>query len=164
MNRKTITKQGPNQTQKATFPVRTALFGGAALLILFAWLQLILALQIASTERQIQITIDELSKLKRDNMALVQDTAIIESEASMTKRAEALGYGLQTPVYLSLGQTYQTTGPAVDGDVLASAGRPAGDLQGGILSQFLLDDALYETATAQKGATSPVASPAEGAP
>jgi len=154
MKEKTITGQGPKRTKTAARPIvplRTALFGGAALLILFAWLHLILALQIASTGRQIQITTEELNKLKRDNMAVVQDTAVAESEENMTRRAESLGYSLQTPVYLSLGQTLPTTGPAVSGSgVPDSAGRPTGDGQDGILSQFLLDTTLYDTASARK--------------
>ena len=146
-------------------PVRTALFGGAALLILFAWLHLILALQIASTGRQIQIATEQLDKLKRDSMAVIRDTAIIESEENMTRRATAIGYGPQAPVYLSLGQTLTTAGPAVGSNgAQNSADLPASDAQGGVLSQFLLDRRLYEVTSAQREASGSEVSSAMGAP
>ena len=168
MKEKTITGQGPKRIKTAAHPIvplRTALFGGVALLILFAWLHLILALQIASTGRQIQIATEELNKLKRENMAVVQDTAVAESEENMTRRAEALGYRLQTPVYLSLGQTLPATGPAVSGSgAQDNAGRPAGDSQDWILSQFLLDTTLYDTATARRNASGSELSSADRTP
>jgi hypothetical protein len=151
-----ITRQVLERTEKTAsrpiVPLRTALFGGAALLILFAWLHLILALQIASTGRQIQMATEELNKLRRDNLAVIRDTAIAGSEENMTKRAEAMGYALQAPVYLSLGQTLSTTGPAV-GAAQDDAGRPGGAGQGGIVTQFLLDTRLYDTITSQKEAS-----------
>jgi len=153
MKGKTITTQRPRRTKTAsppTVPLRTALFGGAALLILFAWLHLILALQIASTGRQIQIATEELQKLKRDNMALVRDTAIAESEEKMAERAAALGYGPQAPVYLSLGQTLTTAGSAIgSSDTQDGAGLVANYGQGSTLSHFLLNPTLYDTTTAQ---------------
>jgi len=169
MKGKTVTKQGSKQAEKTAshpiVPVRTALFGGAALLILFAWLHLILALQIASTGRQIQITTEELNKLRRDNLAIIQDTAILESEENMARRAEELGYMLQTPVYLSLGPTLPTTGPTVSGSgAQGSAGRPVGDSQDGILTQFLLDTRLYDTVSVQKEASSSEVGSAERTP
>ncbi|MBN1135495.1 MAG: hypothetical protein JXM73_02870 [Anaerolineae bacterium] len=146
MKRKAATKrsQPTKRPEKAipasSVPVRTALFGGAALLILFAWLHLILALQIASTGRQIQITTEELQRLKRENMAVARDIAIAESEEKMTKRATAMGYGPQAPVYLLVGQTFVTTGPA------------AGSSQSRSLVHFLLDSTLYDPTVAQREA------------
>ncbi len=157
MKRNRITKhsQPTRQPEKAArasiVPIRTVLFGGAALLILFAWLQLILSLQIASTGRQIQNATEELQKLKRDNMAVVRDTAVAESEEKMTARAAALGYGPQTPVYLSLGRAFAAAGSAADGSAIQDdAGPAAGDRQDRTLSQFLLDNTLYDTTTAQR--------------
>ena len=159
MKRKVMTKhsQPTKRSERAapasTVPVRTMLFGGAALLILFAWLHLILALQIASTGRQIQIATEELQKLKRDNMAVVRDTAVAESEEKMAERAAALGYGPQAPVYLSLGQTYATTGSTVGGnDTQDDTGLVADNSQDRTLSQFLLDNTLYDTTTASREA------------
>jgi hypothetical protein len=153
MKGKTTTAQRPKRAQKTAsppiVPLRTALFGGAALLILFAWLHLILALQIASTGRQIQIATEELQRLKRDNMALVRDTAIAESEEQMAERAAALGYGPQAPVYLSLGQTLTTTGSAIGSSDTQDGARLVADYgQVSTLSRFLLDPTLYDTTTA----------------
>jgi hypothetical protein len=159
------TKQTEETAPSPTAPGRTALFGGAALLILFAWLHLILALQIASTGRQIQITTEELNKLKRSNMAVVRDTAVAESEEKMSERAMALGYGPQTPVYLSLGPTLGATGPAIDGsDAHDDAGRIASNDQDRTLSEFLLDTTLYDTTTAQREASSPKIGAAKSEP
>ena len=157
MRGKAITKQGPKRTQKTALPpiipVRTALFGGAALLILFAWLHLILALQIASTGRQIQMATEELKKLKRDNMAVVRDTAVAESEEKMAARAAALDYGPQAPVYLSLDQAFAPTGPAVDSrDVQSNSRLTANNSQNGTVFHFLLDSAWYDTTTARREA------------
>ena len=158
MKGKAMTRQDGNRKEKIAsslhVPVRTALFGGAAVLILFAWLYLILALQIASTGRQIQMATEELNRLKRDNMALVHDIAVAESEEKMAARAAALGYGPQTPVYLPLDQAFAAAGPAVDGSNLrGDTGLTASNGQHRALSQFLLDSAWYDTATARKGAS-----------
>ncbi len=159
------TKQIGKTAPALAVPLRTALFGGAALLILFAWLHLFLALQIASTGQQIQLATEELQKLKRDNMAVVRDTAVAESEENMTRRATELGYGPQAPVYLSLGQTLGTTGQAIDGSgAEASASLAGGDSQGRALSQFLLDTTLYEVTTAEREASGSEASSAEREP
>jgi hypothetical protein len=162
MKGKLMTKSSPpaRQTEEIakspTAPARTALFGGAALLILFAWLQLILALQIASTGRQIQVATEELSRLKRSNMAVVRDTAIVESEEKMSERAMAIGYGPQTPVYLSLGPAFAATGPVIDSrGAPDAAARIASNNQDSTLSEFLLDRTLYDTTTVLRQASSP---------
>jgi len=156
MKRKVMAKHSqptkrPEKAALATIvPARAVLFGGAALLILFAWLHLILALQIASTGRQIQLATEQLQKLKRDNMAMVLDTAVAESEERMAERAAALGYGPQAPVYLSLGQTLVTTESAVgSGDIRDDTSLVAGDSRARALSHFLLDNTLYDTTSAQ---------------
>ena len=162
MKRKVMTKnvRPAKETGKAApaaiVPLRTALFGGAALLILFAWLHLILALQIASTGRQIQIATEDLQRLRRDNTAVIRDTAIAESAEKMTARAAALGYGPQAPVYLVLGQASATTGGEVDGSYARADSGPlpvAGGNQNRTLSEFLLDTTLYDTSAAQRGAS-----------
>ena len=157
MKEKAMTRQDGNRKEKIAsslhVPVRTALFGGAAVLILFAWLHLILALQIASTGRQIQMATEELKKLKRDNMAVVRDTAVAESEEKMAARAAALDYGPQAPVYLSLDQAFAPTGPAVDSrDVQSNPRLTANNSQDGTVFYFLLDSAWYDTTTARREA------------
>lgn len=159
MKRRMLTKrsQPTKRTEKTgvalAVPLRTVLFGGAALLILFAWLHLILALQIASTGQQIQLATEELQRLKRDNMAVVRDTAVAESEENMTRRALELGYGPQVPVYLSMGQTLSTVGTATGSiDAQSNAGLPASDNPDMALSQFLLDTTLYETPSTEEAA------------
>ena len=171
MKRKVMTKnvRPAKETGKAapaaSVPLRTALFGGAALLILFAWLQLILALQIASTGRQIQIATEELNRLKRDNTAVILDTAVTESAEELSKRATALGYGPQPPVYLVLGQTFATTGAAVENSGSGNHGRPvAAGYQNRTLSEFLLDTTLYDTSTVHRETSGGESSPAEREP
>jgi len=153
-SKRSFTRQTEKAAPALAVPIRTVLFGGAALLILFAWLHLILALQIASTGQQIQVATEELQKLKRDNAAVVLDTAVAESEEEMTRRAKELGYGPQTPVYLSLGQTLYTAGSAVGGsDVPDTTGLAVADRQDMALARFLLDTTLYDTTNAEEEAS-----------
>jgi len=164
---RTITKEGTKQRTASPriVPLRTVLFGGAALLILFAWLHLILTLQIASTGRQIQIATEELQKLKRDNAAVVRDTAVTESEEKMTERAAALAYGPQAPVYLLLGQSSATDGSALGStDTQDDAGLAFSNSQERTYTHFLLDSSLYDTTTAQKEAQSSEIGSARGEP
>lgn len=100
--------------QTGAGPLRVVVFGGAALLILFGWLHLILSLQIASTGRQIQVMQQELERSQRDNRALVRAIAEAEAQQNMAVRATVLGYGPQTPIYLPLTQPITaalTSGP-----------------------------------------------------
>jgi cell division protein FtsB len=70
------------------------------LLILFRWLHLILALQIASTGRQIQIATEELDRLNRHNTMLVREISEAESPVTLSERAIEAGYGPRQPLYL----------------------------------------------------------------
>ncbi len=81
---------------------RTILIIFVALLILFSWLHFILALQIASTGRQIQIQTEELQKIERENTAILQDIAEAESPRRLAERARSLGYEPQQPIYLPI--------------------------------------------------------------
>ncbi len=80
--------------------LRTAIIIFVGLLILFRWLHLILALQIASTGRQIDITTDELHRIERHNMALMHEIAEAEAPANLSRRAYEAGYRPRQPVYL----------------------------------------------------------------
>jgi hypothetical protein len=84
--------------------VRTAIAIFAVLLILFAWLDLLLALEIGSTGREIQSQMQELERLKRDNATLRLDIAEAKSPAVLESRALELGYKPQEPDYLVLSQ------------------------------------------------------------
>ena len=125
-------------------PVRTAIIVGAALLILFAWLHLILSLQIASTGRQIQITKEEMEQIERDNLAIVRDIAAAESQKKMADRATALGYGPQAPLYLPLSQQL---GMTYDPDVQNQPDPGTRSSDSHSLSQFLLNRTLDQTSS-----------------
>jgi hypothetical protein len=139
------TKHRPtNKVTPAQPPVRTAIIVGAAVLILFAWLHLILSLQIASTGRQIQITHEKLEKIERDNLAIVQDIAAAESQKEMEARAVALGYGPQAPLYLPLSQQL---GMTYDSDVQNQPDPVTKSSDSRSLSQFWLNRTLYQTSS-----------------
>lgn len=92
------------QIVRYTPSVRTVVITLVALLILFGWLHLILALEIASTGRQIQIETGELEKIQRTNDMLRWTIASELSSTEMAQRAVAKGYVRQEPVYLPLSQ------------------------------------------------------------
>jgi hypothetical protein len=73
-----------------------------ALLLLFLWLQLILALQIEVTGRKIQASTVELEETRRRIMDVERAIAAARSQHSLADRAEELGYQPQTPIYLLL--------------------------------------------------------------
>jgi len=120
---------------------RVVIMGGAALLILFAWLHLIMALGIAATSREIQELGKELERIERENMGIARDIATAEMIQNLSGRAEKLGYGPQTPLYLPLSEpvSEQITG-TTDVEALGSAQSqlmPATDLDP--LSRFLIE-------------------------
>jgi hypothetical protein len=80
--------------------LRTAIIVFVGLLILFRWLHLILALQLASTGRQIQIATEELQKAGRYNATLVRQISAAEAPVSLGSRATQLGYRPSTLLYL----------------------------------------------------------------
>ncbi len=89
-----------SHTDHHTPSMRTVLIIFVALLILFGWLHLILALEIASTGRQIQIKTEELKEIQRDNNNLRWKIAKIWSSAEMARRAIEEGYEPRQPIYL----------------------------------------------------------------
>lgn len=74
------------------------------LFILFLWLHFILAMDITSTYRQIEVKTEELNRLQRENGALRRGIAETESLDKMSSRAEKQQYVLQEPLYLILTQ------------------------------------------------------------
>lgn len=92
--------------------LRTAIIVSIAVLILFRWLHLLLALQITATSRQIQIRTDELGKLQRESALLQEEAAAAESPKYLAAEAARLGYGPRTPVYIPVEKLVAE--PAVD--------------------------------------------------
>lgn len=80
--------------------LRTAVFIIIAVLILFRWLNLILALEITRTGRQIQTTTEELHRQERDNAGLRLAIAEAESPLTLAEAATQLGYKPRAPVYI----------------------------------------------------------------
>ncbi|MGD2205264.1 MAG: hypothetical protein PVH17_00675 [Anaerolineae bacterium] len=82
--------------------MRTAVIIFVALLILFRWLHLILALEIATNGRQIQLRTEELHKYERLNLAIQREIAEAESPRQLADRALSLGYRPHKPIYLRI--------------------------------------------------------------
>jgi len=75
-----------------------------ALLISFLWLHFILAQQIESVGREIQIAQEDLDKIRRQNYALQGDISLVGTQKEMAQRAKALNYQPQQPLYLPVDQ------------------------------------------------------------
>jgi len=71
-----------------------------ALLILFSWLRMILALEIASTGRKIQLKTEELERIERDNDKVRLQIAGALSPERLAPLAEEMGFQPQKPVYV----------------------------------------------------------------
>jgi hypothetical protein len=82
--------------------VRTVIIVCVALLILFGWLYLILALEIAATGRQIQVMTAELERLERQKEMKQFQISTVMSSRNMEERALEAGYAPQEPVYLTV--------------------------------------------------------------
>lgn len=95
-------KRTEAKTANRTPSVRAIIIVCVALLILFGWLHLILALEIASTGRQIQIQTAQLDQIERRNDWLQWQAASVCSSANMAERAKSLGFEPQQPIYLPL--------------------------------------------------------------
>ena len=91
------------RTSSSRFPsVRIAIAVFAALLILFGWLHLLLAMQTASTNRMILIKEEELSIQKRDNAVILRKIAEEESPRKLETRLLEAGYKVSEPLFLLL--------------------------------------------------------------
>jgi hypothetical protein len=93
----------------------TAVVIFVALLILFGWLHLIVALQIASTNREIQIMTQDLDVMERQRAILLRQIAEAESPILLEKRLLLGGYQPKEPVYYLL-LPESAAGDAMDGD------------------------------------------------
>jgi hypothetical protein len=101
-----------------SLPLRAALIALVAIVILFRWLHLIVSLQVASTNRQIQVSTDELGRQERANAALLCSVAEAASPRSLAERARALGYRPQPPVYVPSGEPLSSKGNSSTGSAL----------------------------------------------
>lgn len=93
----------------------------AALLILFGWLHLILALQVAATNRTIQERTLELEAIERDQSTIVLEMAEAKSPQSLEARALRGEFEAHRPLYLILPQDPVETGPGTDPEAGASS-------------------------------------------
>jgi cell division protein FtsB len=85
-----------------TPPVQIVIAVFVALLILLLWMHLMLAAQIESTGREIQVGNGKLEKLERGNAALRQQISVAGSQQNMAQRAEELGFEAVQPIYIVL--------------------------------------------------------------
>ena len=92
--------------------LRTIILGLVALLILFRWLHLILALQTATAGREIQIRNGDLMRQQRQNSLLSREIAEAETPRALAERARQLGLVPRSPVYLLIDAT--AIGPESD--------------------------------------------------
>lgn len=88
--------------KKRDLPLAAAIIIFAALLILFGWLHLVLALQITATNEQIQTRTEEWQKIERKNATIRRGLAEAMSPRRMEPRAIEAGYRPQKPVHLAL--------------------------------------------------------------
>lgn len=93
------TRAGENNR---ALPVQAAIGIFAVLLILFSWLHLVSALQVASTDRQIYERGKELEKLERDNAAILLQSAESWTPKGLEEEAIRQGYKPQIPLYIPL--------------------------------------------------------------
>ena len=94
------TRQRDKAATRHAPTVRTVIIVCVALLILFGWLYLILALEIAATGRQIQVMTAELEKLERAQELKQFQISNLMSSKKMEQRALDQGYVPQEPIYL----------------------------------------------------------------
>jgi len=90
--------------RKSGFPTHIVVAVFVALLILFFWLQFLVAQEIETLGRQILETNRELERLRRENAALEHAICTEMAQERMAQRAEAMGYALHRPVYLPLAE------------------------------------------------------------
>lgn len=99
-------KQSRNRTATRTRSVRMVIAVFVALLILFSWLRLILALEIASTGRQIQEKTEERDKIIRSNNDKQFKISELMSPTSLSDAAYDKGFRPHKPIYVPLPQPF----------------------------------------------------------
>jgi hypothetical protein len=112
------------------------------LLILFGWLRLILALEIASTGRQIQILNEELKEIERDNDYVGMRLADALDPAVLAVRAELAGFQPSKPDYVQMPPPSAVVlqadpEPATEDEVLSRATQSLLDLAAGGIDDLM---------------------------
>lgn len=101
----------PLERHRPTSPAfQFALAAVVALLILSLWLHFFLALEIEGMGRDIDAQTEELERLQRANLAVMNQIALLDAQRRMASEATAMGYQLQSPLYLVVNRPL--TGPA----------------------------------------------------
>jgi hypothetical protein len=112
-------RRSPRERATVRAPsMRLVLTVSIALLILFSWLRLILALQIASTGREIQLRSRELEKMERDSQAIQLKIAEAMSPPNLAKFSEEQGFTAHAPVYVPVSDEFLASPgkePAISG-------------------------------------------------
>jgi len=114
-----------------------------ALCVLFLWLNLVMAQQIESRGREIQVKTEELRAVERRQEALLKEISAAGSEQRMAEQAAALGYRPQAPIYLPV--AHALAEPA--GDQADSGGSFSGTSSGELdvtLPEYSLLDMLAQ--------------------
>ncbi|HSJ53377.1 MAG TPA: hypothetical protein VLC52_06475 [Anaerolineae bacterium] len=81
-----------------------AVAAAVALLVLSLWLQFFLALEIEGIGRDIDVKTEELERLQRANLDMMNQITSLESQQRMAGEAVAMGFAPQRPLYLAVGQ------------------------------------------------------------
>jgi hypothetical protein len=121
----------------STPSVRMVVAVVVTLLILFGWLRLILALEVASTGRQLQVLGEDLKEIERDNDYVGMRLAEALDPAVLAARAAEAGFQLSKPDYVPMPPPSAVVlqadpAPATEAEVLSNA------------TQFLLELAAGE--------------------
>jgi hypothetical protein len=93
-----------NRKRIASPSMQTTTVVFVALFVLFLWLNFVMAEQIESRGRAIQVKTEELRTIERQQKALLKEISVAGSEQRMAEEAKALGYRPQTPIYLAVAQ------------------------------------------------------------
>ncbi len=95
--------------------LQAVLVAFVSLVILLIWLNFVLTQETESIGREIQMKTEELRAVERRNGALLGEISEAGSERTLAERAEALGYGPDMPVFLTVDEPIlETTGDAWD--------------------------------------------------
>jgi hypothetical protein len=133
--------------------MRIVIAAFVALLILFSWLRLILALEIASTGREIQQRTGDLERIQRLNDHKRAVIARAKSPQTLHDAAYAQGFRPYQPIYVSMPRPLVTSGDETTWGTGLTA-LPSEQRASALADQSLLDlasgelDNLFETEVA----------------
>jgi cytoskeletal protein RodZ len=140
----------PQKQERKSPSLQVIFVAFVALVILFLWLNFVLAQEIESIGREIQVRTEKLGTVERRHEALVKEISTTGSQQEMAARASALGYQPQTPVYLAVPEPIvQASSSAIagSGQIAALLGggqdwpsQPASSLLDVLARQFEVSD------------------------